>query len=350
MAPLAQLTDDQIIAACEVETITDAGLVCRNVFEWTENEGLARAADFLATVPLRVLLIFVVAWILNRLVRRLILHFVDELTDDHAEEAKRRLRRLTPEVLRSTGTHTPLRSASRAQTIGLVLKSSASIVIYSIAVMLALAELGINLAPLIAGAGIVGVALGFGAQSLVKDFLSGLFMLAEDQYGVGDVVDLGEASGVVEVVNLRTTKLRAVDGTVWHIPNGEIRRVGNMSQQWARALLDVEVAYDTDLGRASTVVKEVADELWQEDSWRTQILEEPEIWGVQTLGASGIAIRLVVKTQPGEQWAVTRELNRRIKDRFDTEGIEIPFPQQVMWVRRDEGSSAHREDPPEPPA
>jgi len=340
---LFEVTDDEIIAACEVESVDDAGLLCRTVFEWTENETAARVADWLATVPLRVFLIFLVAFIVNRLVRKAIVRFVSEVTDEEAQEARLRLRKLTPRTLQPTTTMQPLRAASRAQTIALVLKSTASIIIYTIAVITALAEVGINLAPLIAGAGIVGIALGFGAQSLVKDFLSGLFMLAEDQYGVGDVVDVGEAVGTVEVVNLRTTKLRAVDGTVWYVPNGEIRRVGNMSQQWARALLDVEVAYDTDLGKASQVVKEVADQLWQEDHWRTDILEEPEIWGIEALGASGIAIRLVVKTQPGQQWAVTRELNRRIKDRFDAEGIEIPFPQQVMWVRRDAGSSVEHD-------
>ncbi len=339
---LFQVTDDQIIAACEVQpvdgalpSVDDAGLVCRNVYTWTENDLVARVADWLATVPLRVALIFLVAWVVNRVVRKSIGRFVRSMTDGEESEARKRLRKYTPRTLQPTAGVQPLRAASRAQTIGLVLKSTASIVIYAIAVITALAEVGINLAPLIAGAGIVGVALGFGAQSLVKDFLSGLFMLAEDQYGVGDVIDVGEATGTVEVVNLRTTKLRAVDGTVWHVPNGEIRRVGNMSQQWARALLDVEVAYSTDLGKAEQVVKEVADQLWHEDTWRTDILEEPEIWGIEALGANGIAIRLVIKTQPGRQWAVSRELNRRIKDRFDAEGIEIPFPQQVMWVRNE---------------
>lgn len=344
--PLFQVTPEEIRIACEVETPEEAGLVCRNVYTWTENDLVARVADWLATVPLRIVLIFLGAWVVNRLVRKSIGSFVANMTDDNRQEARSRLRKYTPKPLQSTAAVQPLRAASRAQTIGLVLKSTASIVIYSIAVITALAEVGINLAPLIAGAGIVGVALGFGAQSLVKDFLSGLFMLAEDQYGVGDVIDVGEAVGTVEVVNLRTTKLRGVDGTVWHVPNGEIRRVGNMSQQWARALLDVEVAYSTDLGKAEAVVKEVADELWREDTWRTDVLEEPEIWGIQTLGASGIAIRLVVKTQPGRQWAVSRELNRRIKDRFDAEGIEIPFPQQVMWVRREAGSSAETEAGP----
>jgi moderate conductance mechanosensitive channel len=338
-AVLFEVTPQDIARACEVEAPEDAGLVCRNVYTWTENELLARVIDWLATVPLRIVVIFLVALVVNRIVRRMIGSFVERMTTDDAQATRHKLRKLTPAALQASTTMAPLRAASRAQTIGLVLRSSASVVIYSLATLTALSEVGINLAPLIAGAGIAGVALGFGAQSLVKDFLSGLFMLLEDQYGVGDVIDVGEATGTVEVVNLRTTKLRAVDGTVWYVPNGEIRRVGNMSQQWARALLDVEVAYSTDLSLAQRVVKEEADGLWQEDTWRVDILEEPEIWGVESLGASGIVIRLVVKTQPGRQWAVSRELNRRIKDRFDAEGIEIPFPQQVMWVRREQGSS-----------
>ena len=342
---LLDISDDDLRRTCEVENVDEAGLVCRNVYRWTENELVARAADFLVARPLRIVLIFVVAWLLNRLVRRIIRSFVANVTNSGAGSARSRLRQMTPRVLQATDAHAPLRAASRAETIGTVLRSIASIVIYSIAILTALAEVNINLGPLIAGAGIVGVALGFGAQSLVKDFLSGLFMLAEDQYGVGDVIDVGEATGTVEVVNLRTTRLRDVNGTVWHVPNGEIRRVGNMSQQWARALLDVQVAYDTDLDRAQEVVKDVADQLWREDTWKVDVLEEPEVWGVQALQADGITIRLVLKTQPGRQWAVSRELNRRLKARFDEEGIEIPFPQRVMWMRNDPGSSRDVEDP-----
>ncbi len=342
-ADLFQVSNDQIEAACEVDSAEEAGLVCRNVYTWTENELLARAADWLASTPLKILTIFVVAVLVNRFLRRLIRKTVTELSDGQARERKARIARLTPRALRSTQEHHPLRAAARAETIGSVLKSISSMVVYSIATLMALAEVGINLAPLIAGAGVIGVALGFGAQSLVKDFLSGLFMLAEDQYGVGDVIDVGEAVGTVEVVNLRTTRLRAVDGTVWHVPNGEILRVGNMSQQWARALLDVEVAYDTDLDKAMEIVKSVADEVYEDDVWKVDMLEEPEVWGVEALGADGITIRLVIKTQPGQQWKVTRELNRRMKARFDAESIEIPFPQRVMWMRRDEGSS--RDEP-----
>ncbi len=352
-----QITDEMIVSACGVDVeegmtteaaADEAGIVCRSVFEWTESETWASVAEFLVARPLRIAVVLLVAWVVNRLARRVIRGFVDKLTAEDAGETKQRLRRFTPKSLRSTNSQADLRSAARAETIGTVLKSIASIIIYSIAVFTVLAEVGINLAPLIAGAGIVGVAFGFGAQSLVKDFLSGLFMLAEDQYGVGDVIDVGEAIGTVEIVNLRTTRLRDIDGTVWHVPNGEILRVGNMSQQWARALLDISVAYDTDLDRAMAVVKEVADQLWKEDVWRVDVLDEPEVWGVQALGADGITIRLVLRTQPGRQWAVSRELNRRMKARFDEEGIEIPFPQRVMWVRQDPGSSDPLTMDPEP--
>jgi small conductance mechanosensitive channel len=190
----------------------------------------------------------------------------------------------------------------------------------------------VSIGPLIAGAGIAGIAIGFGAQALVRDYLTGIFMLTEDQYGVGDVVDVGEASGVVERVTLRLTILRDLEGTVWYVPNGEIRRVGNKSYQWARALLDIGVAYDEDVTKASQVIKQVADDLWTERCPQTTIIEEPEVWGVEDLGADAVVIRLAVKTSPGQQWAVSRELRARIKHALDDAGIVIPFPQQTVWL------------------
>ena len=206
-------------------------------------------------------------------------------------------------------------------------------------------ELGVNLAPLLAGAGVVGLAIGIGAQSLVKDFLSGIFILIEDQFGVGDIVDLDGTSGTVEAISLRTTQLRAVEGTVWHVPNGEIRRVGNMSKHWSRALLDIQVAYGADVDRARRVIKRTADEVWRERSG--VVLEEPEVWGVEELGASSVLIRLVVKTTPSRQWEIARLLRERIKAAFDAEGIEIPFPQQAVWHRSAEvavGAADERDD------
>lgn len=318
-------------------------ILCRWIFDLTGSE---IAADLAVVVSklLRILLILLVAWVVNRVVRHGIDRTVKAWLAAREREQEWAATAEPPEGrLASLKALAAARAARRAQraerirqraeTLGALLRSAASLVIYTIAAMMALAEFGVNLGPLIASAGIVGVALGFGAQSLVKDFLSGVFMLVEDQFGVGDIVDLGDAAGVVEEVKLRTTKIRDINGTLWHIPNGEIRRVANKSQEWARAVLDIEVSYDTDLGHASEVIKRIADEVWEEQIPEATILEEPEIWGVEELGASGISIRLVVKVDPSEQWTTARILRRRIKDAFDAEGIEIPFPQRVVWLR-----------------
>ena len=194
-----------------------------------------------------------------------------------------------------------------------------------------LSEVGVDIAPIVASAGIIGVALGFGSQTLVKDFLSGIFMIFEDQYGVGDVVDLGEASGTVEAVSLRVTRLRDVDGTVWYVRNGEILRVGNMSQNWARTVLDVNVGYDEDLAKVRRVLREIAHDLWDDEEFRNQIIEEPEVWGVQNIGVDGVTVRVTLKTAPMEQWSVAREMRERVLARFGYEGIEIHNPQRLLW-------------------
>jgi small-conductance mechanosensitive channel len=305
---------------------------CRRIFDATGNKALAGAVDYIVGAPLRILFVLVVAMVVNRLVHRAIRRFTDTISG--AAEGHGRLQLLrehAPSVL--IAGDGGVRAAARAQTIGSVLRSLSTAIVYSIAFITILGELGIDLGPLVASAGIAGVAIGFGAQSLVKDFLSGLFMLAEDQYGVGDIIDAGAATGTVEAVGLRTTRLRDIEGTVWHIPNGQINRVGNKSQEWARALLDVSVAYDTDLRAAEGIIKEVADSMWRDPQWSSRLLDEPEIWGVENLGANGVDIRLGIKTRPAEQWKVMRELRTRIKERFDREGIEIPFPQQTMWLK-----------------
>jgi small-conductance mechanosensitive channel len=258
------------------------------------------------------------AWVANRLVRRAIRRMVDHMTDDGALGALR-----APTALARTGEIPSLRRVQRAETVGALLKSVASFGIWTLAGLMALGTLGLDLGPLIAGAGIVGVAVGFGSQNLVRDFISGIFMLMEDQYGVGDVVDAGPATGTVEGVGLRTTRLRDVSGTLWHIPNGEIRRVGNRSQGWAWALVDVEVAYTTDLDDATRTIERVAHELYVDERWASKILEQPEVWGVEELGPDGIRVRLVAKTRPLEQWTVARELRARLKVAFDQAGIEV---------------------------
>jgi small-conductance mechanosensitive channel len=206
-------------------------------------------------------------------------------------------------------------------------------VVVAVVATMMLSEIGVNVGPIIASAGILGIALGFGAQSLVSDFLSGVFMIFEDQYGVGDEIDLGEASGTVEAVSLRVTRLRDVNGTVWYVRNGEITRVGNMSQNWARTVLDISVAYHEDLARVRRVLEDVAHDLWEDDEYKGVIIEEPSVWGVQELGIDGVVVRVALKTAPLEQWAVAREMRQRIKARFDYEGIEIPLPQRMVWHR-----------------
>jgi small-conductance mechanosensitive channel len=223
----------------------------------------------------------------------------------------------------------------RGETVGTMLKSVVNALIMTLLVLLVLSQFGFDLAPLLAGAGIVGVALGFGAQAVVSDFLSGVFMLIEDQYGVGDIIDLGEASGTVEDVGLRVTRLRAVDGVVWYVRNGEVIRVGNMSQGWSRSILDVGVGYGEDVGRVSEIIDEVATGMALDEDWVDLFLERPEVLGLEDLAADSVVIRLSVKTTPGSQWAVSRQLRQRLKARFDAEGIEIPFPQRTIWVRND---------------
>ena len=254
----------------------------------------------------------------NRLVRRAIRRMVASMSDERGLSALR-----APTALARTGEIPSLRRVQRAETVGALLASVASFGIWTLAGLMALGTLGLDLGPLIAGAGIVGVAVGFGSQNLVRDFISGIFMLMEDQYGVGDVVDAGPATGTVEGVGLRTTRLRDVNGTPWHIPNGEIRRVGNRSQGWARALVDVEVAYSTDLDDATRTIERVAHELHVDEQWAPKLLEQPEVWGVEELGPDGIRVRLVAKTRPLEQWKVARELRARLKVAFDQAGIEV---------------------------
>lgn len=224
------------------------------------------------------------------------------------------------------------RRKQRAQTMGSLLKSIATGVILALVVVMVLAELGADIAPIIASAGIIGVAFGFGAQNLVKDFLAGIFMILEDQYGVGDVVDLGEATGTVEAVGLRVTRLRDVNGTVWYVRNGEVLRVGNQSQNWARTVLDITVSYDTDLDQVQTILQEEATKMYEDPEFHDVIIEAPEVWGVERFDKDGAVVRVVLKTAPLQQWLVARAMRQHIKARFDSAGIRIPTSFQTTMT------------------
>ena len=349
----AESATDAVEALLEVSRSTEVcgtepSWICERVLDWTGSEGFASASVWIVDKPLTVLVILLLAIIARRIVRRAIDHMVDRIASDkkHAEESEasrtaQEGRSWDPERLAAKMQQLrerTERASQRAQTLGTLFKSVATTIIWAVALMMLLGEFDVNLGPLIAGAGIIGVAVGFGAQSLVRDLLTGVFMLIEDQYGVGDVVDLGDAVGTVESVGLRTTRLRDISGTVWHVPNGAIARVGNMSQLWARVPLDLDVAYDTDLDAAMDIIKRVADAVWHEQGENTTVLEEPTVVGVQAFGADAVTIRVMVKTEPSEQWATARLLRKRVKDAFDEAGIEIPFPQRTVWVRSGEPS------------
>lgn len=331
-APLALASAAQVPdAACG--PAESAAALCRTLYRATGNEVLARMSDALLVRPAKVLLVLAGAMLVTRLARRSLARFVSGLAGDRVQRGLVSLREHAPGVASPAGGVPTSRSLKRAETIGNLLRSTITLVVWAVAALTIMSELGLDLGPLLAGAGIAGVALGFGAQHLVRDFLSGMFMLIEDQYGVGDVIDVGPASGVVESVSLRSTRIRDVEGTVWHMPNGSISRVGNKSQQWSRALLDIEVSYSTHTDHAESTIQRVADEMALDPEWSADILGPPEVWGVEQLGADGVTIRLVVKTRPLAQWNVARQLRSRLKATFAEEGIEIPFPQRVVWHR-----------------
>jgi small conductance mechanosensitive channel len=336
--------------------------LCNWVDNHTGSNTLANLTDWFIGLPLAIAGLAGVG-----LVTRFVLHRLVDRLVSRAEEGgmparvgwfsrRRRTTELThTQELRDLAAAT--RRVQRAKTMGDLLKSVITGLLIAVFGTMILSEIGVNIAPIIASAGIIGIALGFGAQSLVKDFLSGIFMIFEDQYGVGDVVDVGEASGTVEAVSLRVTRLRDLNGTVWYVPNGEILRVGNMSQNWSRAVVDVAVGYREDVARVTRVLKEIAHDLWEDDDFRGIIIEEPEVTGVEVLGPESLTLRVLLKTAPMEQWGVARELRQRVKARFDHEGIEIPLPQRVVWHRDQEsaGSTAHLTDdagdqPPVPAA
>ncbi len=312
---LADIGANEVRETCGSEP--DA--ICREILERTENRTLAEISDFVFGTPLTLVLIAIGALIVNKLVGRVIDRALRSLSHGIVRERLISVRRRSPGALLETATETSLRAEQRISALTSIVRSLAGFVILLFAIFMMLSEVGVDVAPLLAGAGVVGVALGFGSQSLVKDFLSGLFILAEDQFGVGDVVDLdGEVSGAVEAVSLRTTRLRAADGTVWHVPNGAIVRVGNKSQHWARALMDVELASDTDVDHAEHVIHRVAAELHGQ---REDILEVPEVRGIEQREDGRLVFRLLVKTLPADREEVSGELRLRLAEAFGREGI-----------------------------
>ncbi|WP_029202814.1 mechanosensitive ion channel family protein [Ornithinimicrobium pekingense] len=276
--------------------------------------------DWLAGAPLRIVLILlaavVVRWLVNRSIRTVTERAV-ERADEHERSSIEKV------MDRATGANLA-RRRQRALTMGSLLRSVATFVIATVTLLTVMAELGMPLAPLLTSAGIGGIALGFGAQSLVKDFLSGIMMIIEDQYGVGDVIDTGEATGTVEEVTLRVTRLRDASGVVWFIRNGEIIRIGNKSQGWAVATVDLQVSYAEDPRRVLPILQRVVTEVAEDPAWADKLIEPPTVAGVESVSGGTMTLRIFAKTRPGEQYAIPREIRERAKEAFDQEGVRGP--------------------------
>lgn len=258
---------------------------------------------------------FFIRWLVLVIVRRSIDRVVSGVKKSHNVQETQEL------------ASAPLRAArivQRTRTLGTVINSVLTVIVLGAALVLILQVLGVPVLGIVGAAGVVAAGLAFGAQNLVKDVLNGMFMVVEDQFGIGDVVDLGVASGTVESVGVRITSIRDVSGTLWHVRNGEILRVGNKSQGWARVIIDLPVPYNADINAVKEVILTTAKSLSTDPEWRRKIIENPEIWGVESITAEALVVRLTVKTRSADQWAVARELRLRLKLALDVLGVSVP--------------------------
>ena len=328
-SPTPSSTSSESAVEETVKAATDAG----NAF-W----------DWFTGWPLHILVILAIGGIMLALLRRVIGHVTERIAtgagtktteppkaDSAPSGAWRRYLSRTPFMEDALAMANPLasqRRAQRARTVGSVLRSTANVVVGTIMALMILQEFDVNVAPLVASAGVVGVALGFGAQSLVKDFISGVLLLVEDQFGVGDVVDLGAgATGTVEEVQLRVTQVRAFDGTLWYVRNGEILRAGNLTQQWSRAVAEVQVPLDSDIDVVRSALGRAADAVQADPAMSPLLLEAPSVRGVDGVDAATMTFTMHAQTRPGDQWAVSREMRRLAQQELRRGGVLSPAPE-----------------------
>ena len=246
------------------------------------------------------------------------------------------VRILVPRLIRATVSRRMARSSEeeikqRSDTLSRVFVNTGAVVIVAVALFMVLSEAGIDIMPALAAVGVAGIAIGFGAQSLVRDVVNGIFILMENHYGIGDVVSIAGTIGIVEEVGLRKTVLRDLDGIVHVVPNGEIKVSSNYTKEWSRVNLNVSVSYGTDLDQAIAVINRVGSEMSQEDYWGARLLSPPQVLRVDKLGDSGIDIKILADTRPLTQWEIMGELRKRVKRAFDDEGIEIPWPHTKVY-------------------
>ncbi|PWJ47364.1 small conductance mechanosensitive channel [Quadrisphaera granulorum] len=333
-SPVQELTNDVTRSTEAASTLACSpgdGTWCGLMVNAGVNETFAKFLMYYGSPLLKIALILVAGLIVRNVAHSAIEALAERIASGEAQPGRsrwwragrgRETRASEASTASTDGTLAWERRSQRARTLGSVLRSLTTAVVMTVVALLVIGQLGIPLAPLLAGVSVVGVAVGFGAQTLVKDFLAGIFIIAEDQFGVGDSVNLSaDAQGTVEAVSLRVTRLRGVDGTVWYVRNGDVLRVGNRSQGWSRAVLDIDVPYSADAARVAEVLDEVGEQFHADEDWRRHLLEEPQVWGIEALSMDKVVVRLAVRTAPLQQWSVSRELRARIKARFDAEGI-----------------------------
>jgi len=281
----------------------------------------AQLGDFLVIWETPMLIVgiivgaLVLRWLLLITLRRSIDRVVTGVKKNHNVEQTQEL---------ASAPLSAARIVQRTRTLGTVINSVLTVVVIGVALIAVLQVLGVPVLGILGAAGVVAAGLAFGAQNLVRDILNGMFIVFEDQLGIGDVVDLGMASGTVENVGVRITSIRDINGTLWHVRNGEILRVGNKTQGWARVILDVPVPYHADLDEVKAAILVTANELAEDPLWRRKVIEAPEIWGIESITAEALVVRLVMKTRSADQWEIARELRFRVKRGMDALGVNVP--------------------------
>jgi small conductance mechanosensitive channel len=303
---------------------------CESTWNLTHNRMLARAADWFVTRPLTAGIVLLVAWVINRYLRKAVSAFVIRVATSKqlANEAMQRIGMDRPK----SAIEINEREQSRASTLAAVSRACVSWFVWVIAVLIVLGVFNINLAPLLAGAGIAGVAVGFGAQSLVRDCIAGFVILMEDQCGVGEEVDIGEAVGTVEALTLRMMSVRGVDGTLWNVPNGVIQRVGNRTRSWSQGSVDISIWYDGDIENALTAVNEGIAVAMTVPEVDDVLLQPPSLLGVERVDATGTVLRVTVRTRPGKHWAAMREVRLAIRQALVEHNIPL-YPPAVPAPR-----------------
>jgi len=307
------------------------GIACRLAWDLSHSTNAAQLVTVYLAGPAsragRILFIVILALVVRTVVGRLIKRITERAATATLPVAPNGRMHKAAVAVHAAGLE---RRSQRARALGSILRSAVSAIVFGIAALTILGILGFNLAPLLASTAVLGVALGFGAQNLVRDYLAGILMLVEDHYGVGDTINAGVATGTVEAMTLLTTQVRDVNGVVWHIRNGTLDSVGNESQGWSRAVIDYPVPYGEDLNRIRQLMDQAADSMYREPGWREVMLEKPEVWGAQELSSKEVTMRIVAKTAPMQQWKVARELRARVKAELDAAGIAPAGPDTIV--------------------